>query len=87
MGYKEWHLRYGVDNEAATPWHLEVRKRLPQNLGDALEIGCGRGGFSCWLAENTVASSIIAMDFAETAVRMDREHAARLGTDTTRVEI
>jgi hypothetical protein len=27
------------------------------------------------------------MDFAETAVRMDREHAARLGTDTTRVEI
>jgi SAM-dependent methyltransferase len=82
ISYNEWHLRYGVDVEAATPWHLEVRKRLPLNPGDVLEIGCGRGGFACWLAENTAATRLTAMDFAETAVQMGRQYARSQNIET-----
>ena len=34
------------------------------------EIGCGRGGFSCWLARQTPRpAAIVAADFSNTAVR------------------
>src|SRR3954463_13026775 len=43
-----------------------------------LEIGCGRGDFSCWLAQNTKAK-LTAADFSYTAVSKGRDFASVLG--------
>jgi SAM-dependent methyltransferase len=45
-----------------------------------LEIGCGRGGFACWLASRSERpSEIVATDFAATAVRKGQEFAVQRG--------
>lgn len=72
--YEDWHARYEVDSEADTPWHRLVIKHLdPERdlIGkNILEIGCGRGGFTCWLAgQRARPARIVAADFATTAVQ------------------
>ena len=82
--YDEWHGRLGVDVEANAPWHLLVRKHLDVQRDvlhkRVLEIGCGRGGFSCWLAEQVVGhADIVAADFSRTAVDKGAAFAASRG--------
>lgn len=82
--YEEWHGRQGVDAEADAPWHLMIREFLEPArdlVGKrVLEIGCGRGGFSCWLAGQSAGqANIVAADFAATAVKMGEAFAAQRG--------
>jgi len=53
--YEEWHSRLSVDVDIDTPWHNWVAQKLAidENFAGAsvLEIGCGRGGFSLWMAK------------------------------------
>lgn len=77
--YDRWHAQLGVDAENDTPWHRIVRCYLPiESLKGQhiLEIGCGRGDFSCWLARqlNGLAHQVAA-DFSTTAVSKGREFA------------
>lgn len=78
--YEDWHARYEVDSDADTPWHKLVLKHLQPSRDltgkRVLEIGCGRGGFSCWLAKQAERPAhIIAADFASAAVLKGRAFA------------
>ena len=82
--YEEWHGRLGVDAEANAPWHLLVREHLDcaRDLVDkrVLEIGCGRGGFACWLAASSRGrADIVAADFSRSAVEKGAAFAALRG--------
>jgi ubiquinone/menaquinone biosynthesis C-methylase UbiE len=78
--YEDWHARYEIDGGADTPWHKMVIKHLQPKrdlIGKrVLEIGCGLGGFSCWLASQAERpDQIVAADFASTAVQKGRAFA------------
>lgn len=79
--YEAWHDRLAVDKDADTPWHRLVKKHLEpvRDLAGkrVLEIGCGRGGFACWLAtQQQQPVEIIAADFAATAIQKGQAFAA-----------
>jgi len=79
--YDEWHDRYPVDADADAPWHRLVRQYLEPRRDLAgrrvLEVGCGRGGFACWMAgHSTTAGAIVAADFSVTAIEKARAFAA-----------
>jgi len=87
--YDAWHARHPVDVESDAPWHRLVKAHLDpaRDLRDKtlLEIGCGRGGFACWLASHPQRpESLVAADFSPAAVRKAREYARGAGLDTIR---
>lgn len=78
--YDEWHGRYPVDAAADAPWHRLVRQYLdpPRDLVGRriLEVGCGRGGFACWMAGYTTTDGgVVAADFSITAIEKARAFA------------
>lgn len=82
--YEEWHSRYGVDVDADAPWHRMIREHVSFERDLAgktvLEIGCGRGGFSCWLAQQPERPrQIIAADFSVNAVQKGHRYAQSAG--------
>src|SRR5438132_8998471 len=85
--YEAWHERLAVDSNTDTPWHRLVKTHLApaRDLGGkrVLEIGCGRGGFACWLASHPQRpGEVVASDFAITAVQKDRK-STRLNSSHT----
>jgi 2-polyprenyl-3-methyl-5-hydroxy-6-metoxy-1,4-benzoquinol methylase len=79
--YDVFHQRFEVDEEAQAPWHGMLKPfLLAEDLRGkrVLEIGCGRGGFSCWLAKNC-GPELTAADFSPAGVKMGRDYAASLG--------
>ena len=86
--YEAWHEQHDGDN-IDTPWHQLVKSHLIPERDLAgkrvIEIGCGRGGFSCWLASQPARpNEIVAADFAVTAVEKGKALAASRGlTDVT----
>jgi 2-polyprenyl-3-methyl-5-hydroxy-6-metoxy-1,4-benzoquinol methylase len=91
--YEAWHGRLDVDAATATPWHGLVKEHLDPARDLAgkrvLEIGCGRGGFACWLAarERHAPAEVVAADFSETAVAKGEAFAARRGLKGIRWEV
>jgi 2-polyprenyl-3-methyl-5-hydroxy-6-metoxy-1,4-benzoquinol methylase len=82
--YDAWHAQHDVDAEADAPWHRMVRARLDpaRDLTGRriLEIGCGRGGFACWLARHPAApAEVVAADFSPAAVAKAERFAAGRG--------
>src|SRR5437660_11467745 len=82
--YEQWHGAMGERDGSDSPWHLLVKKHLQPGRDvagkDMLEIGCGRGGFTCWLAGLQQAPArIAACDFSETALAKAAAMAAVLG--------
>jgi 2-polyprenyl-3-methyl-5-hydroxy-6-metoxy-1,4-benzoquinol methylase len=82
--YDAWHAVLEVDREALAPWHLLVRAHLDAE-GDlagkaVLEVGCGRGGFTCWLAaQPTAPRRIVAVDVSSVAVKKGRAFSTDQG--------
>jgi 2-polyprenyl-3-methyl-5-hydroxy-6-metoxy-1,4-benzoquinol methylase len=78
--YDAWHRHLPVDSEADTPWHRLVREHLVFERDVAgkqvLEIGCGRGGFACWLARQPRPPlRLVASDFSPAAIAQARAFA------------
>ncbi|MBV9957295.1 MAG: methyltransferase domain-containing protein [Acidobacteria bacterium] len=78
--YETWHEQHEVDATADSPWHRLVQQYLnmPRDVTGkrVLEIACGRGGFTCWLARQPhPPSGIVASDFAYAAVKRGQAYA------------
>jgi 2-polyprenyl-3-methyl-5-hydroxy-6-metoxy-1,4-benzoquinol methylase len=89
--YEAWHTELDHDPDASDPWYLMVRKHLRPERDLAgrrvLEIGCGQGGFACWLANHPQRPrEVVAADFAAAALSKARELARRLGVEDIRWE-
>lgn len=84
LAYEAWHNSYPVDSETDTPWHRLVKTHLSPVRDLAakrvLEIGCGRGGFACWLASQSERpAAIVAADFSATALQKGKAFALERG--------
>jgi SAM-dependent methyltransferase len=68
--YDEWHRNLDADDDPIdTPWHQMAIPQLPPVDGlRVLEIGCGRGGFSRYLASK--GADLVAADLSPAAVEM-----------------
>jgi 2-polyprenyl-3-methyl-5-hydroxy-6-metoxy-1,4-benzoquinol methylase len=91
--YDRWHEHLDQDEECNAPWH-ELIKQFVRVAGHLfhgkriLEIGCGRGGFACWLASQSCApGEIVAADLSEVAVQKAKELARRRGIMSIKWEI
>jgi SAM-dependent methyltransferase len=84
--YDEWHRSKTIDREASAPWHELVKRYLTTSsyrTGDVLEIGCGRGEFSAWIARSLDGRGRrVAADFSATAVRRARQTLFEEGITT-----
>jgi 2-polyprenyl-3-methyl-5-hydroxy-6-metoxy-1,4-benzoquinol methylase len=90
--YDDWHDHLAVDHLAETPWHRLVKQHLSavrDLVGKrVLEIGCGRGGFACWLAsQQPPAGEVVAADFSPAAVRKGKLFSAERGLTRIRWEV
>jgi glycosyltransferase involved in cell wall biosynthesis/ubiquinone/menaquinone biosynthesis C-methylase UbiE len=76
-----WHQQVGEHEqphaELVFAWHKTVAKLLPPTNGKAvLEVGCGRGDFSIWLARNNPEAQITAVDFSPAAIGIARSRCS-----------
>lgn len=90
--YDAWHDALDVDTAVDTPWHQLLIGALDPARDLAgrrvLEIGCGRGGFSCWMARHAARPrEVVAADFSPAAVAKGEAfaRASGLGNATWRV--
>lgn len=82
--YDRWHVQLDIDAESDAPWHRMIKARIVPEVDLAgrriLEIGCGRGGFACWLARHPCAPrEIVAADFSSAAVAKAQHYATEHG--------
>ena len=78
--YEAWHRNLDVNEGANEPWHRLVKVHLEPGRDlvgrRVLEIGCGRGGFTCWLARHPARPVVlVAADIAATAIEKGRAFA------------
>jgi len=71
--YDKWHSSLEPDQHGNAPWYQMVRNSIvpEKDLDDktVLEIGCGSGGFACWLARHpSTPKKVVAADFSDTAI-------------------
>jgi 2-polyprenyl-3-methyl-5-hydroxy-6-metoxy-1,4-benzoquinol methylase len=81
--YNAWHERLAETEKPEEvlrdPWYATVARLLPDINGQrVLELGCGRGSFSIWLAGQYPQALITGVDFSEAAI----ETAARRASAT-----
>lgn len=84
QAYDQWHNQHDVDVDANAIWHSKI-KELSDPYQDfqgkkILEIGCGRGGFACWLSSQKFAPDlIVAADYSSSAIQKASEFAKMHG--------
>lgn len=81
-----WDARYGERNRI---WSGSANQSLVDVVewvkpGNALDLGCGEGGDSLWLAEN--GWMVTGVDISETALARAREESSARGMDDEDVE-
>lgn len=71
--YDDWSAVYDADTNATRDLNAEVLRAEPLDVAqaDVVEIGCGTGINTVWLAET--ARSIVALDFSEGMLAKARE--------------
>lgn len=79
--YEVWHQGHaaaeGSVAEPHDPWHVTVSRLLPDLNGKrVLEVGCGRGDFSIWIAGKYPKAEVLGVDFSEAAIATARSRAA-----------
>jgi ubiquinone/menaquinone biosynthesis C-methylase UbiE len=79
--YNAWHERLAAEEPEGSvlqhPWYVTVARLLPDLNGKrVLEIGCGRGDFSIWLAGKYEGAKVTGVDFSEAAIQTARERAS-----------
>jgi ubiquinone/menaquinone biosynthesis C-methylase UbiE len=74
--YDEWHQTMSSHEETEIlnlPWYKTVISLLPDLSGKKiLEVGCGRGVFANYLANQFPDATIVAVDFSSTAIDIAR---------------
>jgi ubiquinone/menaquinone biosynthesis C-methylase UbiE len=79
--YDAWHSKYDLEEDADSPWHQLVRTHVDVDRDltgrRVLDIGCGRGGLTAWIARSSRPSLHLAMDFSEVALEKGRLMAAQ----------
>jgi ubiquinone/menaquinone biosynthesis C-methylase UbiE len=72
VDYNKWHREHSSEDDISTAWHEFVKTNLQQgdiNEKKILDIGCGRGGFSHYLAHYTdPPKQIMACDYSLAAL-------------------
>ncbi len=66
-------------------WDERQRDLLARSLGDLsgrriLDVGCGTGRITCWLAEHQAARQVVGIDFSQATVDAARDEASALAT-------
>lgn len=84
QAYDSWHTRHKVDPDSNAPWYRMVKTKIDveRDLNDKriLEIGCGLGGFACWLARQIGQSGqFVGADFSPIAVEKAKLFAQSIG--------
>jgi ubiquinone/menaquinone biosynthesis C-methylase UbiE len=79
--YNAWHERLAgaeaVGEVLQHPWYATVARLLPDLNGrQVLELGCGRGDFSIWLAGRYPQAQVTGVDFSEAAIATAERRAA-----------
>lgn len=81
--YDKWHDSLATDPEANSPWYRLLKHHLRHvdlKGQRILEIGCGRGDFTCWMArELGEAAEVYGADFSPAAVRKAQMFAESSG--------
>lgn len=82
--YDLWHMQHAVNSEADEIWHKKIKsfsdpeKDFKEKI--VLEIGCGRGGFACWLVSQPFTPrEMVAADYSTTALAKGKDFAGSLG--------
>lgn len=72
--YNTWHQHHSQDDDVTASWHVFVQEKLQRQDVDKkniLEIGCGRGGFSNYLANLPRSpKKVFACDFSNSALEI-----------------
>jgi 2-polyprenyl-3-methyl-5-hydroxy-6-metoxy-1,4-benzoquinol methylase len=78
--YDDWHRTHEVDPEAEAPWYQLIKGSVRPDADLAgkrvLDIGCGLGGFTGWLARHPAGpAEVVGADFSSVAVEKARAFA------------
>lgn len=86
-GYDSWHQAKAGEDDLHSSWHSFAQKMLGQldlREKNLLEIGCGRGGVSQYIAHNyPEISRLYACDFSPAAIETAKE---KFGSVNDRIE-
>ncbi len=85
--YNEWHQQYAQEDDTTSVWHVFIKNNLraAEDVQDKvlLEIGCGRGGMSNYIASLTPScKQLHACDYSESALEIGQ---SKFGTHNNRI--
>lgn len=77
--FNDWHEKRGIDLNLNDSWHQFFLKEAEDFISKddkVFEVGCGRGDFAFWFADNfgNRYSHFEASDFSPTAIKMAQDY-------------
>jgi len=85
--YDRWAASYDADPNATRDLDAEIVRRAPLAVdgGDVLELGCGTGKNTAWLAER--ARTVVALDFSAGMLARARERVRTASVSFVRHDV